>query len=259
MTRKQFLTVNGVRLAYLDFGGNGPSLLALHGHFSRGSTFSGLAEALADRWRVVALDQRGHGWSDARGDYSRRAYVDDAAEVIRSLNLAPVVVLGHSLGALNAYQLASWHPELVKGMIIEEIGAVLHGLPTFVGNWPTRFSTVRSLLDFLEKKGLGGDAYYLESLVEFEDGWGFRFHYDHMISSEHIIEGDWWSDWLSSTCLALLLHGHKSWVLTTEHAREMAARRPNTRLVEFPTCGHTIHDDDPMGFNRELERYLESM
>lgn len=214
---------------------------------------------MGHRWRVVALDQRGHGWSDSPGDYSRRAYVDDAAEVIRSLNLAPVAVQGHSLGALNAYQLASWHPELVRAMIIEEIGAVLHCLPTFVEHWPSRFCSIRGLLDFLAEKGLGGGAYFLESLVEFEDGWRFRFQFDHMIRSHHLIEGDWWSDWLSSTCPTLLMHGHRSWVLTTEHAREMAARRLNTRLVEFPNCGHTIHDEDPKAFSREIEKFLDSL
>lgn len=61
MAHKQFVVVNSVRLAYIDFGGNGAPLLALHGHYSCGRTFAGLAEALGQRWRVVALDQRGHG------------------------------------------------------------------------------------------------------------------------------------------------------------------------------------------------------
>ena len=61
----------------------------------------------------MALDQRGHGWSDSPGDYTREAYVADAVSVIRRLKLAPVIALGHSPGGLNPYQLAAWHPELV--------------------------------------------------------------------------------------------------------------------------------------------------
>src|SRR5271154_5237627 len=51
--------VDGIRLSYLDFGGPGIPLLAFHGHFNEAAAFAPLAEALAPRWRVIALDQRG--------------------------------------------------------------------------------------------------------------------------------------------------------------------------------------------------------
>lgn len=259
MTYKQFITVNDVRLAYVDFGGKGSSLLALHGHFSCSRTFSDLAEALHQKWHVVALDQRGHGWSDRPEDYSREAYIGDLAAAINDLGLAPAVVLGHSLGGLNAYQLAARHPELVRALIVEDIGADIPKLPYWVEDWPERFRTVKDVLRFLAERGMANDPYFLESLVEYRDGWGFRFKYDHMIRSEHLIEGNWWSDWLASDCPVLLLHGHQSWALKTAHAREMANRRPNTRLVEFPDSGHTIHDDNPTGFCAAVEGFLDSL
>ena len=261
MSVRRFLTVNGVRLACIDFGGGGEPLLALHGHFSCARTFAGLAEALQGRWRVVAPDQRGHGWSDSPGDYSREAYVADAVALIRRFQLAPAVVLGHSLGGLNAYQLAAWHPELVRALIVEEIGAVMPAdeLTCATADWPERFPSVRSVLDLLAAKGVANPTYFLESLVEHKEGWAFRFQYDHLHRSRQLLRGDWWADWLSSTCPALLLHGHKSWALTTKQAREMAARRPNTQLVEFPECGHTIHDEDPAGFQRAVESFLDSL
>ena len=55
------LDLNGRRLSYLDFGGTGQPLLALHGHLDQGLMWSGLAAALAPGWRVIAPDQRGHG------------------------------------------------------------------------------------------------------------------------------------------------------------------------------------------------------
>lgn len=84
-----------MRLAYLDFGGKGPSLLALHGHFSCAGTFSDLAEALHRKWRVVALDQRGDGWSDKPEDYSQEVYIGDLVAAIDGLGLAPTIILGH--------------------------------------------------------------------------------------------------------------------------------------------------------------------
>ena len=100
---------------------------------------------------------------------------------------------------------------------------------------------------------------FLESVVEYPDGWGFRFNYNSLVTSQQLLQGNWWNDWLASTCPALLLHGHTSWVLKTEHAREMASRRPNTRLVEFPDCGHTIHDASPAEFYKAVKEFLESI
>lgn len=141
----------------------------------------------------------------------------------------------------------------------EDMGVVIEGAPSAKTDWPERFSSMRAAREFLAKQGYVNDTYFMESLVEYPDGWGFRFRYDHMFKSQQLQRGDWWHDWLASQCPALLLHGHKSWVMTTEHARAMAARRPNTRLVEFPHCGHTIHDEDPIGFYKAVEKFLNSL
>ncbi len=258
MSQKQFVMVNGLRLAYIDFGGDGPPLLAVHGHFGCGRMFARLAEALRGQWRVIAPDLRGHGWSDAPEDYSREAYVADLAALVDHLDLPPLVMLGHSLGGQNTYVFAARHPDRVRAMIIEDMSALV-APSTFKSIWPERFGSVAQILDFLESQGMGRDPYFLESLVEHPDGWGFRFKCENLIRSMRQGEGDWWADWLATSCPALLLHGHRSGVLRTDHAREMAARRPNTQLVEFPNCGHTIHDDDPEGFYRAVRAFLHSL
>lgn len=259
MPVRQFVDLDGVRLSYIDYGGKGEPLLALHGHYACARSFAGLAEALHDQWRVIALDQRGHGWSDQPDDYSREAYVRDAAAFMRELNLGPAVVLGHSLGGLNAYQLAAWQPELVKALIIEDIGAVVPEFGPATEGWPVRFDSMRHVLEWAEEKGFKNDSYFQESLVEFPDGWGFRFDYDKLARSMKLIGGDWWQDWLASKCPALLIHGHRSWVLETAHTREMAARRPDVKLVEFPGCGHTIHDEEPEKFHGAVAEFLNAL
>ncbi|MGW5126199.1 alpha/beta fold hydrolase [Streptomyces sp. NPDC004069] len=65
------LTVDGRTLSYVDFGGPGRPLLALHGHMSEGMSYADFAARLAPDWRVIAPDQRGHGDSDRAADYSR--------------------------------------------------------------------------------------------------------------------------------------------------------------------------------------------
>jgi len=225
-----YLTLDGRRIAYRDSGGDGPVLLVLHGHFGHGAVFEPLADSLVPDWRVVAPDQRGHGHSDPAPDYDRAGYVADAAHVIEALGLAPAVVLGHSLGGVNAYQLAARRPELVRAVIVEDAPAELPERPDFDA-WPA-----------LPHRSVAPET----ALAD-------------MNTSRRLLSGDHWADWVAGRHRVLLLHGLESDTLPTAQAREMVRRRPNARLVEFPGAGHTIHDDDPEGFALAVASFLEEL
>jgi pimeloyl-ACP methyl ester carboxylesterase len=124
MTRSEFCH-NGLGLSYLDAGGAGRPLIALHAHWMEAVTYSDLAAALAPTWRVIALDQRGHGHSDHARSYSRDDYLGDLAALFEHLRIESAVLLGNSLGGVNAYQFAARHPERVEALIVEEIGVVI--------------------------------------------------------------------------------------------------------------------------------------
>ncbi|MFH8931815.1 alpha/beta fold hydrolase [Streptomyces pristinaespiralis] len=244
----------GHRLSYLDFGGPGRPLLALHGHFCESRTFTALATALAPDWRVIALDQRGHGRSDRTPEYDRDGYVRDAAALLEHLGLEEVVVLGHSLGGLNAYQLAARHPQAVRALVIEDVGAVVADDLSFCLSWPRRAPTRAALVEAL------GDAvrYLADAVREHPDGWGLAFEPRDMVTSHAHVRGDHWDDWLASDCPALLVHGTDSDVLGAEHAAAMTARRKNTRLVSLPT-GHTVHDTAPADFATAVREFLAEL
>jgi esterase len=225
-----FLTLDGRQLGYYDTGGDGPVLLALHGHFGHAGVFEALADSVVPNWRVVAPDQRGHGRSDPAPEYDRAGYVADAAHMIETLGLAPTVVLGHSLGGVNAYQLAAWRPELVRAVIVEDAPAELAERPD-IEAWPA-----------LPQRSVAPET----ALAE-------------MNRSRRLLGGDHWADWFASEHPVLLLHGLESDTLPTAQAREMARRRPHTRLVEFPGAGHTIHDDDPEGFALAVASFLSEL
>ncbi|MEU5437259.1 alpha/beta hydrolase [Streptomyces sp. NPDC020719] len=248
------MTVDGRCLSYLDFGGPGRPLLALHGHFNEGRTFAKLARALAPDWRVVAPDQRGHGFSDRAPDFSREGYVHDAAVLIAHLGLSQAVVLGHSLGGVNAYQLAARYPGMVSALIIEDIGAEIDDDLSFCLAWPHRAPTRTALVE-----QLGGSARYLSDAIrEYADGWGLAFRPQDMVTSVGQVNGNHREDQLATDCPALLIHGTRSGTLTEDHARAMATRRPNTLLAELAT-GHTVHETDPAGFAATVRAFLDTL
>ncbi|WP_308431002.1 alpha/beta fold hydrolase [Streptomyces nojiriensis] len=243
---------DGRRLAYTDFGGPGAPLLALHGHFGEGAgAFERLARELGPAWRVIALDQRGHGRSDRAADYTRDGYVADAAALLEHLGLGPAVVLGHSLGGVNAYQLAARRPDLVRAVVVEDIGAVVGGDLSFVREWPRRAATRAGFL-----AGVGSAAPHLEgSLQEYPDGWGTAFEVEDMAESQRGLNGDHWGDWLGVRKPTLLVRGDRSGVLSAEHAREMTVRRAGVRLVELP-AGHAVRVGDPEGYFAAVRGFL---
>ncbi len=86
--QRRFTTTNNVEIAAWDWGGDGPIALLHHANGMCGATWTLVAERLATRYRVVAIDARGHGDSSsppAPEGYPMRAFVDDLAAVADAL------------------------------------------------------------------------------------------------------------------------------------------------------------------------------
>lgn len=250
--------MRGRRFWYLDVGAGVP-VLALHGTFGRAAIHEPLADVLGPGYRLLALDQRGHGLSEHGGPFDREAFVEDAAVFLEQFG--PAIVYGHSLGGVNAYQLAARRPELVRALIVQDIGAVT-GPPVVehpvldIGGWPGFTRTREEFEEFFA--AFPSPAYFTASLVQTAQGWRTLYDYDDMMAVQRGNVGTWWSDWLGSSCPALLLHGSESPLLPASHAKEMLTR-PNTELAEFPGSGHWLHDDDPARFATVVRAFVDSV
>lgn len=251
-TMREFFTVDRRRLSFLDFGGPGLPLLAFHGNFNEAAVFGPLAQALAPQWRVIALDQRGHGESDRAESYERADFVADIAAFHRHLGLGPVAVLGHSLGGVNAYQYAARHADQVKSLIVEDVGAVVNIDWTFTTQLPRRAPTREALAT-----AIGWTApYFAYSFREFDDGWGYSFGIDDTVLTQKALTGDHWSDWEAVTCPTLLIRGTDSEVLAEDHAQEMIARRTGRAQLAEIAAGHVVHHDAPDEFAAAVRTFL---
>lgn len=114
---------DGVDLAFGYWPGRGAPLVALHGLTASWVCFYGLAERLAGRRPVFALDLRGRGDSGKPpGPYGMKQHAADVAAAMRAMSLGPSVIVGHSMGAFVAAALAAQEPDLVSGLVLIDGG-----------------------------------------------------------------------------------------------------------------------------------------
>jgi esterase len=109
-----------------------PPILLLHGIIGSRATWSWMVPELAERFRVLRLDFRGHGQSDrAPNAYTAEGYVSDAIAALEQAAGRPCVVIGHSLGGATAAAITQRRPDLLTGAVLEDppLGSAVEGEP----------------------------------------------------------------------------------------------------------------------------------
>ena len=116
------LHANGIDL-YYEKNGDGQPVLFIHGLGSSCRDWEMQTPSFSKQYQVISFDLRGHGQSQKPpGPYTMLLFAADTAELIKSLGVKPVHVVGISLGGMIAFQLALDHPELIKNLVIVNAG-----------------------------------------------------------------------------------------------------------------------------------------
>ena len=272
--RNGFVEANGLRFHYLEWGdqANRP-LVMLHGMGQTAHSWDFAALALCDRYRIVALDQRGHGDSDwaPSADYSLSAHQGDIAAVLTALGLDGIVLMGLSMGGRNAFTYAADHPDQVAALIVVDSAPELQrtGADTI-----RRFVEDMDVLDTFEEFVVKTKQYnprrsdrqirgsLANNLKQLQDGrWTWK--YDKVFRSpdakpwtDPYIVRRMWQKVEEVRCPALVVRGAGSTVLSQGTAEEMADRLVNGRLTVVPDSGHLVPGDNPTGFHQAVEAFL---
>jgi pimeloyl-ACP methyl ester carboxylesterase len=120
---EHYLNLPDGRIHYLDWGGNGLPAHFLHGNGFCAGTYTPFIRYLVDELHILASDVRGHGGSDQPGvDRIRHwdIFAEDLKNLIEQKMSAPVVGIGHSLGAVATYIAAAQYPHLFNAVILIE-------------------------------------------------------------------------------------------------------------------------------------------
>lgn len=279
-----FYVSQRLRLHFVDWGGEDkPPLLLVHGGRDHARSWDPVARALRDEYRVIAPDLRGHGDSDwsIGGQYTLPEYVLDVARLIEVLDLAPLRIVAHSMGAAVSLFYAGVYPEnvhklvAVEGMKIPDVvqrkmDRPLHetmrdwvdGVRDLSRRHPRRYATIEDAVKRMQEENphLSGElARHLtvHGAARNEDG-TFSWKFDNgarPIFPQRLDEGARSGLWRRITCPTLLVHGTESW---HGDPREdgRAEHIPHAEVAAFDDAGHWVHHDRFEGFLERTRAFL---
>ncbi len=268
----KFIALNGLRFHYRDWEGEGaPTLILLHGFARMARDWDPFAREMQKRYRVLALDQRGHGETEWAEDYSRVRMLEDLDAFVRALELQRIILLGHSMGGRIAYSYAASHPDVVEKLVIVDMG------PEIMSSGVLRVQTIVQAKDVFDSPE---EAFHwahaqnprppeaeqrartLANLKPREDGkWTWRYDPALREPNRPMPRPDPEAQWemlRKIKCPMLIVRGAESDILSREAAERMAREIPNARLVQVPNSGHGVHTDNPSGFVEAVREFLIS-
>jgi len=117
------LISKNIKFYYRDWGGSGQKIILLHGLASNSRIWDFVAPILSSRFRVVAVDQRGHGLTDKPFDgYDFLSIVDDLKYFLDEIDFMNPIIVGHSWGAMVALSYAAKYSYLARGLCLVDGG-----------------------------------------------------------------------------------------------------------------------------------------
>lgn len=270
----ELIEMRGLRFHYRDWPArraDAPDLVLLHGFTGHARSWDPFAAAMTDRYRVLALDQRGHGetgWAGA-DQYGVDAMADDLEAFVRALGLRSCALLGLSMGGLVAMDHAARRASPLAACVIVDIG------PEMDRSGSSRIqASVRSTDSFASRdeafavaradNGRPPEALHRQrsdaGLMRTQDGrWTYR--YDRALRSPGALRlPDAEAAWRSCAAIeapTLIVRGELSDILSVPLAERMVRTIPDARLVTVANAGHGVPYDAPEGFLAAVRAFLK--
>ena len=268
------------RLHVLEWSQEGVPMVLLHGHGNEAHLFDDFVPTVAEHYRVLAVDQRGHGDSDwdAEGRYHADDMADDLERILEHFEIDRFVLLGFSMGGRVSTVFAERHPERLAGLILVDIGPELDArgtsrigqemaeqrAPVFTG--PGEYARMLSL-NYPAGQPAALDRMARFALKEREDGL-FELKMDPALradrpnddearqAEEAFIQRQW--DALARVpCPTLVVRGAASDILSPEVADRMVDDvLQNGTLEVVPQAAHSVATDNPKGFEEAVCRFV---
>lgn len=262
-TRSRFVRLpDGVRIRVVEAGPEGGKpLVVLHGYSDSWFSFSRVLPLLADRYRIIAPDLRGHGCSDRpAGGYGMDVLADDAVRVMDALGVQSAAVLGHSMGGFVAQQVAVRHAGRVDRVVIVGSAPGFAGTPAAAALAPAVEALPDPVpVDFIRDFQVSTfhrplpDAFVASVIAESTklpaDVW--RALMAGMLAMEPVAPA-----LAAGGIPTLLLWGELDTVFGPAERDGLRRALPNATALEYAETGHAPHWESPERFAADVRAFL---
>ncbi len=269
----RFMTINGLKLHFLDWGNaNAQPLVLLHSANLNAHAWDSFARAMSPYFHVIAPDARGFGESQWAASYETDMFVADLHGLITELDLKHVILCGNSLGGTSAMAYVSAYPANIDRLILVDTGPGPKpgtqrplppaGRPSGPPQIPA--GPFRSVDDAMSQLVAAGGPTFARIVAhenlkrESPDVWRWKF--DHAGTAggfqRSMADPRRWPRWLSINVPTLVLRGERSPALSQAAAEEMIRERPNATLIVIPDAGHFIAVEQPDAFEKAVRAWL---
>lgn len=240
-------------------GGAGRPVVLVHGLMGRGTTWPRQLPWLTRHGRVFTYDAPWHRGRDVDDPHPicTERFVADLGDAVASLG-EPAILVGHSMGGLHSWCLAAERPELVTGLVVEDMAPDFRGRTT--GPWepwvhalPVEFTAAEQV--YAEFGPVAGQ-YFLEAFDRTATGWRLHGHPARWIEiAAEWGRRDYWAQWAAVSAPTLLIEAGVS-VTPPGQMRTMAEGAPQATYLSVPGAGHLVHDDAPGKYRDAVEAFL---
>ena len=270
----ELIELRGLRFHYRDWTSqqvNAPDLVLLHGYTGHCRSWDAFAKVMTKQYRVLALDQRGHGeteWAPA-DQYGTMDMVADLDAFVSALRLERFVLLGLSMGGMVAITYAGTRPAQLERLVIVDIAPEIAS----EGIRNIQQSVARSdVFDSVEEafrrarvdNPIPPEGHHYDrvraSLMRTDEGkWTYR--YDRALRDPgnqrlRLAVEEGWDSVASFNVPTLLIRGEHSRLLSRDVADKFVSIAKNSQLVEVPGSGHPVPLDKPEGFLDAIQTFL---
>ena len=271
--REKHVTVNGVRLRYLDWGSEGKMpLVCLHGHTGQARIWDEFAEAVRSDYHVLTVDQRGHGESEwAATGYDRDRFVEDLAAFADALDLGRFVLVGLSMGGWHSMLYTPDHQDRVERIVIVDIAP--EPSPEYMEQRakrppvPMEFPSLEAAVEWARQDDPWATDARIRRDTEDktrrrEDGrwvWKadpalFNKMLPDMTDASHVAR--YWRAFEAIECPLLEVRGLESGLVSDETVRRMEQVGKRFSSVDVAGAGHIVTVDKPQEFIQATRGFL---
>jgi pimeloyl-ACP methyl ester carboxylesterase len=264
------------RFHFLEWGApDAPPIVLLHGGHQSAHSWDLVSLHLARRYRVLALDQRGHGDSEWARDveYSNHTMALDAEAFLATLGLERPILMGHSMGGRNALLLTKRDPSRLRALVTVDIGPEISdaGRQAIAGFVRTNqeFDDLEHFVQNVRKYDPYRPREHIERTVKYNmlqraDG-KFVSKCDSTPRRIGLLHGTGAHDNVTLedarefNLPVLVVRGANSNILAPDAAERFRDALPNGTLVTVPDCGHNVHSQNTLGFLGAVGGFLETL